>query len=144
MASNSLRYCYSEPIPRCGSLRRINFFFKLHTADLQPGWFSILDPILLGGGGGKQGSQILPQNMFRCVKAQMLKGTVQRDLSGVENRLKRSILINCKTASLYYLILKGHHHKKRKNQFQRVNNIYIEDDWMLSLFSANDVPINSI
>jgi hypothetical protein len=45
----------------------------------------------------------------------LLKGTVRRDLRGVENRLKRSVLINCKTASLYYLILKGHHHKRRKN-----------------------------
>jgi hypothetical protein len=53
----------------------------------------------------------------------VLQGTVRRDLRGVENWLKRSVLINWKTASLYYLILKGHHHKRRKNYFQRLNNI---------------------
>jgi hypothetical protein len=51
------------------------------------------------------------------------KGTVRRDLRGVENRLKRSVLINYKTASLYYLILKGHHHKCSRHGFlhQRMN-----------------------
>ncbi len=44
----------------------------------------------------------------------VLKETVRRDLRGVENRLKRFVLINCKTASLYYLILKGHYHKRSK------------------------------
>jgi hypothetical protein len=43
-----------------------------------------------------------------------LRDCPARFLRGVENRLKRSFLINCKTASLYYLILKGHHHKRSK------------------------------
>jgi hypothetical protein len=44
------------------------------------------------------------------------KGTVRQDLRGVKNRLKRSVLINCKTASLYYFILKGHQHDRSKKQ----------------------------
>jgi hypothetical protein len=57
------------------------------------------------------------------------KGTVQQDLRGVEDRLKRSVLLNCKTASLYYLIFKEHHHEiSKKKRFQHLNNIYIEAD----------------
>jgi hypothetical protein len=44
----------------------------------------------------------------------MFRGTVRRDLRGVENRLKQFIVINCKTALLYYLSVKGHHHKISK------------------------------
>jgi hypothetical protein len=31
-----------------------------------------------------------------------------------------------------------------RNRFQRLHNIYIEADWVLSLYSAKDVPIASI
>ncbi len=37
-----------------------------------------------------------------CSPEAEFKGTVRRDLRGVKNRLKRSVLINYKTASLYY------------------------------------------
>jgi hypothetical protein len=70
-------------------------------------------------------------------------GTVRRDLTGVENRLKRSVLIKCKTALLYYLILKGHHHKRRKTSFSVLTSFYIEADWTLSIYSAKDVPVHS-
>jgi hypothetical protein len=53
--------------------------------------------------------------IVKTLRSSLIKGIVRRDLIGVENRLKRSVLINCKTALLYYLILKGHHHKRRKN-----------------------------
>jgi hypothetical protein len=45
------------------------------------------------------------------------KVTVLLDLRGVTNRLKRSFLINCETASIYFFILKGHHHEVRKTGF---------------------------
>ncbi len=41
------------------------------------------------------------------------KGTVRRDFMRVENRLKRPIVINCKTASLYYSIFKGSLSRKK-------------------------------
>jgi hypothetical protein len=44
----------------------------------------------------------------------LFKGTVRRDVRGVENRLKRSVLTNSKTASLYFGILNRHHHKRIK------------------------------
>jgi hypothetical protein len=44
----------------------------------------------------------------------IVKGTVLRDVSGVENRLKRSVLTNYKTASMYFLILNRHHHERSK------------------------------
>jgi hypothetical protein len=44
----------------------------------------------------------------------LFKGTVRRDATGVENRLKRSVVTNYMTASLYFLILKRHHHEKSK------------------------------
>jgi len=40
-----------------------------------------------------------------------LKGTVQRDATGVKNRVKRSVLIHYITALLSFRILMGHHHK---------------------------------
>jgi hypothetical protein len=59
---------------------------------------------------------------------------------GVEKRLILSVLVNCKTASLHFLILKGHYHKSYKNRFQLLKNIYIEADWTLSLYPAKNVP----
>jgi hypothetical protein len=41
-----------------------------------------------------------------------VKRTVRRDLRGVENRLKRSVMIKCKTASLSYSIIKRHHQER--------------------------------
>ncbi len=38
----------------------------------------------------------------------LLKGIVQRDVRGVESRLKRSVLINCLVALVHFFKLKGH------------------------------------
>jgi hypothetical protein len=46
--------------------------------------------------------------------ATQFKGTVRRDATGAENRLKRSVLTNYMTASLNFFILKRHHHEKSK------------------------------
>ncbi len=51
-------------------------------------------------------------------------------------KLKRSPKSNCITAALFS-ILRRHYHDRIKNRFQRL-------DWMLSLKSANDVPVASI
>jgi hypothetical protein len=40
------------------------------------------------------------------------KGIVQRDLTGVETRLKRSVLMNYIVAKFAFLILKEHHHER--------------------------------
>jgi hypothetical protein len=42
----------------------------------------------------------------------MFKGIVQRDLTGVETRLKRSALINDSVAKFAFSILKEHHHER--------------------------------
>ncbi len=41
----------------------------------------------------------------------LLKGIVQRDLTGVKTRLKRSVLMNYVVAKFAFLILKEHHHE---------------------------------
>jgi hypothetical protein len=51
-----------------------------------------------------------------------LKGIVQRDVRGVESRLKRSVLINCLVAIVPYLNLKGNSCERGKNRFQSLNN----------------------
>jgi hypothetical protein len=51
-----------------------------------------------------------------------IKGIVQRDLRGVESRLKRSVLINCLVALVHFFKLKGHPAIEVKNRFQRLNN----------------------
>jgi hypothetical protein len=43
-----------------------------------------------------------------------LKGIVQRDLTGVENRIKRSALINYLVALVLFLNLKGHSCERSK------------------------------
>jgi hypothetical protein len=42
---------------------------------------------------------------------QHFKGIVQRYLTGVETRLKRSVLLNYIVAKFAFLILKEHHHE---------------------------------
>jgi hypothetical protein len=42
--------------------------------------------------------------------------------------------MNYITASLFYFILKNHHHKKIPKRFQHPNNNSIEANWTLSLF----------
>jgi hypothetical protein len=60
------------------------------------------------------------QVVLRCSRRRIIysvkdiKGIVQRDLRGAENRLKRSVLMNYITAQLCFLILKGHHHNSGK------------------------------
>jgi hypothetical protein len=49
------------------------------------------------------------QNQKKLV---LLKVTVQRDLTGVDTRLKRSSLMNYVVAKFAFLILKEHHHKR--------------------------------
>jgi hypothetical protein len=41
-----------------------------------------------------------------------LKGIVQRDLTRVETRLKKSVLLSYSVGKFLFLILKGHHHEK--------------------------------
>jgi hypothetical protein len=41
-----------------------------------------------------------------------LKGIVQRDLTGVETRLKKSVLLSYGVRKFLFFILKGHHHEK--------------------------------
>ncbi len=41
-----------------------------------------------------------------------LKGIVQRDLTWVKTRLKRSVLMNYIVAKFAFLILKEHHHER--------------------------------
>ncbi len=45
----------------------------------------------------------------------MFKGIVQRDVRGVETRLKRSALMNYLVALVYFLKLKGHSCERSKN-----------------------------
>jgi hypothetical protein len=45
----------------------------------------------------------------------VLKGTVRRDVTRVNNRLKQLVLTNYVTASLYFLILKRHLRERSKN-----------------------------
>jgi hypothetical protein len=40
-----------------------------------------------------------------------LKGIVQRDLTGVETRLKQSVLLSYSVGMFLFYILKGHHHE---------------------------------
>jgi hypothetical protein len=42
----------------------------------------------------------------------MLKGIVQRDLTGVETRLKKSVLLSYTVGKFLFYILKGHRHEK--------------------------------
>ncbi len=51
-----------------------------------------------------------------------VKDIVQRDVRGVESRLKRSVLINCLVALVHFFKLKGHPCERGKNRFQRLNN----------------------
>ncbi len=44
----------------------------------------------------------------------IVKGTVRRDVTGVENRLNQSVLTNYLPASLHFLILKEHLHERSK------------------------------
>ncbi len=44
----------------------------------------------------------------------LLKGIVQRDVKGVESRLKQSALINYIVALVYFFELKGHSCKRSK------------------------------
>jgi hypothetical protein len=46
----------------------------------------------------------------------LLKGIVQRILSGVYTMLKKSVLVNWRPAR-FCLTLKGHHHKRSKKPF---------------------------
>jgi hypothetical protein len=41
-----------------------------------------------------------------------LKGIVQRDLTGVKTRLKRSVMMNYIVANFAFKILKEHHHER--------------------------------
>jgi hypothetical protein len=41
-----------------------------------------------------------------------IKGIVQRDLTGVETRLKKSLLMNYIVAKFAFWILKEHHHER--------------------------------
>ncbi len=46
--------------------------------------------------------------------AYQFKGIVQRDVRGVESRLKRSVLINCLVTLVHFFKLKGHPCKRGK------------------------------
>jgi hypothetical protein len=51
------------------------------------------------------------------------KGIVQRDLTGVETRLKRSALVNYIVAKFAFLILKEHYHEGHKTGFSILTTI---------------------
>jgi hypothetical protein len=73
--------------------------------------------------------------------------TVQRDAKGVDNKLKRSVLIHYITALFYFYVLKEHHGVRARLAvywLQRLYNNCIEAGWTLSLSSTNDVPVASI
>ncbi len=57
-----------------------------------------------------QSSQCAP--VRRSVILQAFKSIVQRDLAGVETRLKQSSLMNYVVAKFAFLILKEHHHER--------------------------------
>jgi hypothetical protein len=46
------------------------------------------------------------------MRRKQVKGIVQRDLTGVETRLRQSVLMNYIVANLAFLILKEHHHER--------------------------------
>jgi hypothetical protein len=51
---------------------------------------------------------------FAAMRIQPIKGIVQRDLTGVESRLKRSALINYLVALVHFFNLKGHSCERSK------------------------------
>ncbi len=53
----------------------------------------------------------------------LVKGNVQRDLTGVKTRLKRSVLMNYIVAKLALSILKEHHHERSIKMVSASNNL---------------------
>jgi hypothetical protein len=51
-----------------------------------------------------------PNRMY--LADQIIKGIVQRDLTGAETGLKRSVLLSFRVGKFFFLILKRHHHEK--------------------------------
>jgi hypothetical protein len=54
------------------------------------------------------------------------KGIVQRDLTGVKTKLKRSVLINFRFADVFFSFERDTTAREVKSQFQRPNNSSIE------------------
>jgi hypothetical protein len=62
------------------------------------------------------------QALFHIQQNNLLKGSLQRKVTGVKNRIKRTGLISHNTTSLYFLILKGHYHERSKKTFKHLKN----------------------
>jgi hypothetical protein len=58
-----------------------------------------------------------------------LKGNVQQILREVDSRLKQSGLLNWRLGSSFYLILKGHHHKRCIKPFSAASAKLIDFVW---------------
>jgi hypothetical protein len=55
------------------------------------------------------------QRSFKTIRSTVkasFKGIVQRDLTGVETKLKKSVLLSYSVGKFFFLILKGHYHEK--------------------------------
>jgi hypothetical protein len=55
---------------------------------------------------------LLPSPLSLAGLKVSLKGIVQQDLTGVETRLKKSVLLSYSVGKFFFLILKGHYHEK--------------------------------
>jgi hypothetical protein len=63
-----------------------------------------------------------------------VKGVVQWDLRGVENRLKKSIMTSYIAFGLHFFMFKVHHHKKGKNHWTyRLNSGNPANNWLRTL-----------
>ncbi len=67
-----------------------------------------------------------------------IKGIVQRDLTWVETRLKRSVLMNYIVAKLAFWILKEHHHERSPKPVSASKQQLNWTCWMSSQNPAND------
>ncbi len=50
--------------------------------------------------------------ILKGLSREVFKGIVQRDLTGVETRLKKFVLLSYSVSKSFFLILKGHRHEK--------------------------------
>ncbi len=68
--------------------------------------------VVHGGPGRAEGWLVLCRRAVQAKRSVSFKGIVQRDLTGVETRLKKSVLLSLRVGMFFFGILKGHHHEK--------------------------------
>ncbi len=102
-------------------MRASKTVFWRHKDNYIKGWLDVISFFL----------QKMTSPYLQCT----FKGSVQRYIIRVENRLKQYVLINCITVSFYsYFILKRRSKKSNSAPWQK----FIKSDWMLSIYYAND------